>query len=65
MVANSRAVGSVLHGNDYRDGSDLDLPVDVLPGTTLFDLASLQIELEALLDVPVHLLTPGDLPRRF
>jgi uncharacterized protein len=39
----------------------LDLLVDVLPNTTLFDLGGLQIELEELLGVPVDLLTPGDL----
>ena len=30
-VANPRVFGSVLHGND-RDGSDIDLLVDALPG---------------------------------
>ncbi len=60
-VANPRVFGSVLHGEDL-DGSDLDLLVDALPGTTLFDLGGLQDELESLLGVPVDLLTPGDLP---
>jgi hypothetical protein len=60
-VANPRVFGSVLHGTD-QDGSDLDLLVDTLPGTTLFDLGGLQCELEELLGVPVDLLTPGDLP---
>ncbi len=62
-TANPRVFGSVLHGTD-RDGSDLDLLVDALPGATLFDLGGLQVELEALLGVPVDLLTPGDLPPR-
>jgi uncharacterized protein len=35
-TANSRVFGSVLRGHD-RDGSDLDLLVDALPGATLFD----------------------------
>ncbi len=48
-----------------RDGSDLDILVDALPGTTLFDLGGLQIELEALLRVSAGLRTPGDLPLRF
>jgi predicted nucleotidyltransferase len=39
--------------------------VDTLPGTTLFDLGGLQIELESLLGVPVDVLTPGDLPLKF
>jgi uncharacterized protein len=60
-AANPRVFGSVLHGRD-RDGSDLDLLVDALPGTTLFDLGALQVELEALLGVPVDVATPGDLP---
>jgi len=34
-TANPRVFGSVLHGTD-RDGSDLDLLVDALPGATLF-----------------------------
>ncbi|WP_104424424.1 nucleotidyltransferase family protein [Methylobacter tundripaludum] len=63
-TANPRVFGSVLHGED-QDGSDLDLLVDALPGTTLFDLGGLQIELEELLGVPVDLLTPGDLPPKF
>jgi len=33
-----------------------------LPGTTLFDLGGLQVELEAMLGVPVDVLTPADLP---
>jgi len=60
-TANPRLFGSVLHGNDH-DGSDVDLLVDALPGTALFDLGGLQIELETLLGLPVDLKTPGDLP---
>ncbi|GAB1436282.1 hypothetical protein MASR2M32_25270 [Sphaerotilus sulfidivorans] len=56
--------GSTLHGRD-RDGSDLDLLVDALPGATLFDLGALQDELQALLGVPVDVRTPGDLPVSF
>ncbi len=63
-AANLRVFGSALHGSD-REGSDLDLLVDALPGATLFDLGGLQIELEELLGVPVDLLTPGDLPEKF
>jgi uncharacterized protein len=63
-AANPRVFGSVLHGTD-REGSDLDLLVDALPGATLFDLGGLQIELEELLGVGVDLLTPGDLPMKF
>lgn len=63
-TANPRVFGSVLSGAD-RDGSDLDLLVDPLPGVTLFDLGGLQVALEELLGVEVDLLTPGDLPSSF
>ncbi|EDV1051864.1 hypothetical protein SB58_004332, partial [Salmonella enterica subsp. enterica] len=39
-AANPRVFGSVLHGTD-RDGSDLDLLVDALPGATLGTVAKL------------------------
>lgn len=63
-VANPRVFGSVLHGDD-QDGSDLDLLVDALPRTTLFDLDGMQCELEDLLGVPVDVRTPGELSDRF
>jgi predicted nucleotidyltransferase len=63
-TTNPRVFGSVVHGTD-RDGSDLDLLVDALPGATLFDLGGLQVELEELLGVSVDLVTPGDLPLKF
>lgn len=63
-VINPRVFGSVLHDFD-REGSDLDLLVDPLPGTTLFDLGGLQIELEETLGIPVDVFTPNDLPVKF
>lgn len=63
-VCNPRVFGSVLHGTD-AEGSDLDLLVDPLPETTLFDLGGLQLTLEGLLGVSVDVVTPGDLPERF
>jgi len=63
-VSNLRVFGSVIHHND-AEGSDLDLLVDPLPGTTLFDLGAMQVELETVLGIPVEVLTPGDLPRQF
>jgi len=51
-VANPRIFGSVLHGTN-RDGSDLDLLGDALPGATLLDLGDLQDELQSLLGVHV------------
>lgn len=62
-IRDIRVFGSVLRGEDV-DGSDLDLLVDPLPGTTLFDLGGLQVDLEEMLGVPVDLLTPEDLPPR-
>ena len=63
-TANPRVFGSVLHGTD-RDGSDLDVLVDALPGATLLDLGGLQDDLESLLGIQVDLLTPGDLSPKF
>lgn len=62
--ANPRVFGSVLHRMD-GENSDLDLLVDTLPGTTLFDLGGLQEELGQLLGVKVDVKTPGDLPLTF
>ncbi len=61
---NARVFGSVLHGNDV-DGSDLDILVDPTPDTSLMDIATIQVELEALLGVPVDVLTPRGLPEKF
>jgi predicted nucleotidyltransferase len=63
-TANPRVFGSVLHGTD-REGSDLDLLVDTLPQTTLFDLGGLQEELAERLGVPVQVVTPPELSRYF
>ena len=54
----------MVHGTD-KEGSDIDLLVDALPGTTLFDLGGLQDELETILSARVDLLTPADLPAKF
>jgi predicted nucleotidyltransferase len=63
-AANPRVFGSALRGTD-KDGSDLDLLVDALPGATLFDLGGLHDALESLLGIQVDLLTPTDLPAKF
>lgn len=60
-VANPRVFGSTALARDH-EGSDLDLLVDPLPQTTLFDLGGLQVELEELLGVRVDLRVPRDLP---
>ncbi len=62
-ATNPRIFGSVANAKD-NETSDLDLLVDALPGTTLFDLGELQLSLEEALGVPVDLLTPGDLPEK-
>ena len=62
--ANPRVFGSILRGDDTAQ-SDLDLLVDLLPGSGLLDLGAMQFELEAALGIPVDVLTPGDLPSRF
>ena len=63
QTRNPRVFGSVLRGDDV-DGSDLDLLVDVLPGTMVLDMAGLQLEPEEILGLPVDVVTPGDLPCR-
>ena len=61
-TANPRVFGSVLHGTDTEE-SDVDLLVDALPGTTLFDLGGLEAELGDALGVPVQVTTSGGLHR--
>ena len=63
-ATNARVFGSVVHGED-GDGSDLDLIVDATSQTTLMDVASIQVELESLLGVPVDVVTPNALPSSF
>ena len=63
-TTNPRIFGSVLHGTD-SEGSDIDILVDTLPNTTLFDLGGLQIELEESLGVPVQVVTANELSRYF
>ena len=61
-AANPRVFGSVLHGTD-KDGSDIDIVVDLLPETTLFDLGGLQVELEEALGVSVDVVASTGLHR--
>jgi len=53
-------VGSVARGND-TDASDYDFLVDFLPGTTLFDIAGLKIQLEDLLGSKVDVVSVAGL----
>jgi uncharacterized protein len=63
-ACNPRVFGSVVHGNDTED-SDLDLLIDPTPDTTLFDIGAIRHELLQLLGVPVDVLTPKALPKKF
>lgn len=63
-VRNPRIFGSAARGND-QEGSDLDLLIDPLPGTTLMDLCGLQHDLEQLLGVAVDVRTPQEINNRY
>lgn len=56
-----RVFGSVARGDDIPQ-SDVDVLVDVHPGTGLFALGAMQYELQDLLQIRVDVLTPQDLP---
>ena len=55
-ASNLRVFGSVAKGED-REGSDIDLLVSLEPGASLYDLAGLMIDFEALLGVKVDVCT--------
>lgn len=57
-ASNVRIFGSVARG-DERDGSDVDILLDLGEGIGLFTLARLRRELEDLLGTPVDLV-PAD-----
>lgn len=59
-VSNPRVFGSVARGDD-TEGSDVDILVDNGNFASTFDLAGLELELEALLRSNVDVRTPGDL----
>ncbi len=59
-ASNLRVFGSVAKGVD-REGSDIDLLVDVRQGTSLFDLVGLQQDFEDALGMKVDLLTEPEL----
>jgi predicted nucleotidyltransferase len=58
-----RLFGSVARGEERQD-SDIDLLVDFLPGSSLFDLLRLNRELEVLLRRPVDVVSRGGLKPR-
>ena len=55
--------GSVARGDDHP-GSDVDFLVEFEGGSSLFDLMAIKDELEALLGVPVDVVSAGGLKRR-
>jgi len=59
---NVRVFGSVAHDAD-RDGSDLDLLVDVDESVSLFTLTGLEQALRDLLGVRVDVRTPAEISR--
>jgi predicted nucleotidyltransferase len=63
-LSHPRVFGSVLRGTDAEQ-SDLDRLVDPAESTSLLTLAAFKIDAEALLGVPVSVLTPNALPPKF
>lgn len=63
QARNPRVFGSVARGDD-DPGSDLDLLIDTTAATSLFDVAAIELELERLMGVPVHVTTTGALRGR-
>ncbi len=63
-MSNPRLFGSVLHGDD-TDISDLDILVDAPKHISLFDLAGLQIDLEASVGTKIDVRLPEELHPRF
>jgi predicted nucleotidyltransferase len=57
---NPRVFGSVVRGEDTEQ-SDLDLLVDTTGVTSLFDIAAIELELEQLMGIAVHVTTSGSL----
>ncbi len=62
-VTNPEIFGSTARGDEH-DGSDLDLLVDLAPGTDLFDLVHIKAELQNVLGVPVDLVPRDGLKER-
>ena len=59
-AGNVRVFGSVAKGLD-RDGSDVDLLVDIRPGTSLLGIVGLQLDIEDALGIKVDLCTEAEL----
>jgi uncharacterized protein len=63
QACNPRVFGSIARRDD-NDQSDVDLLVDTTRATTLFDIAEIELKLERLMGVPVHVTTTGALRGR-
>jgi uncharacterized protein len=61
-VRNPMLFGSAARGDD-DEASDLDILVEANESATYYDLAYLEIELEAILGCEVGVVTPGCLAR--
>jgi predicted nucleotidyltransferase len=57
-MTNPCIFGSASRGED-NDASDLDILVEAPTGTSLYDLAAAEVELETILGCKVDLLTKG------
>ena len=57
---NPKIFGSAARGDD-TEGSDLDILVEAPPGTTFYDLARVELELEGVLGCKVEVLTKASL----
>ena len=57
-MRNPRIFGSTSRSED-TDNSDLDILVDAPTGASLYDLAQVEMELEAILGCKVEVLTKG------
>ena len=62
-ASNVRVFGSAALRRDC-DGSDLDLLVDLPPGSSLLDITGLQLDIEEALGVKVDLCTEAELHPR-
>jgi len=62
-ASNPRIFGSVARGEETAE-SDIDLLVDLPDALTLFDVAALQLDLEAALQRHVDLVTEREIHRR-
>jgi len=62
-VEKASLFGSTVRG-DFNDKSDIDILIKPAEGTTLFDMAGMQIDLQNNLNKPVDLITYGSINPR-